>query len=400
MKFKLSVVILALLMAGCSTFSSTEPTPLPTIVLNSNNTPSQELPKEDFSGVAASGIIVPSQTMIISSPMSAKIQSIEVVLGDRVQNGQLLIKLAGEERQAAILEATNFELLSAELALKTLYNNAESSASAAFLRLANARETLEDAEKHRSWKEFRNGSQSAIDAAKADLILATKALEEAEDAYSGFEDQDENNVHRAAALSMLSGARKAYDYAQANLNYLLAMPNEIDVNKADAELLSAQSELDSAQKDYDLLKNGPDPDAVALAEARIDNAQAQITANQAALEDFALKAPFDATISQVNVVNGEWMLPGQPMMVLADLDNLEVETKDLSERDVPEVHEGQKVLVFISALDASTEGTVQSISPLADILGGDVIYKTIITLDELPEGLRAGMSVDVSFSAP
>jgi hypothetical protein len=37
------------------------------------------------------------------------------------------------------------------------------------------------------------------------------------------------------------------------------------------------------------------------------------------------------------------------------------------------------------------------ISPISTTLGGDVVYKTTIDLDEIPEGLRAGMSVDVAF---
>jgi hypothetical protein len=41
---------------------------------------------------------------------------------------------------------------------------------------------------------------------------------------------------------------------------------------------------------------------------------------------------------------------------------------------------------------------VSEISALADRLGGDVIYKTTIELDTRPDGLRAGMSVEVTFN--
>jgi hypothetical protein len=41
---------------------------------------------------------------------------------------------------------------------------------------------------------------------------------------------------------------------------------------------------------------------------------------------------------------------------------------------------------------------VIAISPLADTLGGDVVYQTTIDLDTIPEGLRPGMSVEVQFS--
>jgi hypothetical protein len=34
---------------------------------------------------------------------------------------------------------------------------------------------------------------------------------------------------------------------------------------------------------------------------------------------------------------------------------------------------------------------------VADILGGDVVYKTTILLESVPAGLRAGMSAEVRF---
>ena len=289
------------------------------------------------------------------------------------------------------------ELLSAEKALKDLKENAGQAHAAALLRLANAQDALDEAQKHRAWKEYRNGSQSTIDAARADVILAEDALETAEEAYDAVSDSAENNLNRAAALSALSNARKAYDRAVANLNYLLAMPDSIAVDQAEAELQAAQAEVESAQTEVDRLKDGVDADALALAEARVKNARTQLKASQTALDDLELKAPFDGTVSRIYVDKGEWAVPGQPIVVLADLSVLRVETTDLSERDVPKVKKGQRVRVLVKALNSEIEGEVRDISPQADTLGGDVVYKTIIDLAERPENLYAGMSVDVFF---
>jgi HlyD family secretion protein len=173
------------------------------------------------------------------------------------------------------------------------------------------------------------------------------------------------------------------------------MPNAIDVNKAEAELQAAKTELDEAQKEYDRLKDGPDPDALTLANARIQNAQAQIEASRADMDSLELKAPFAGTVSKVNIHSGEWAIPGQPVLVLADLRKLRVETKDLSERDIPSVEVGQPVTIQIKALNQEVQGRVSAISPLADTIGGDVVYQTTIELDTQPEGLRPGMSVTV-----
>jgi len=403
MKFKALLVLLlvACTLAGCSALGQASPTPLPTVVLgNSNDGATPQPASQSFSGgVTASGVVVPAQQAQIASALAGTLAAVNVAVGDQVKAGQVLVRLAGSEKLAAAIESANLELLSAQQVLKTLNDNADQARSAAQLRLADAQKVLDDAQKRRAWKQYRNGSQSDIDAAQADLVLANDAVKNAEDAFNQVADRSETDVLRAGALSALSAARKARDRSLANLNYLLALPSVIDVNQAEAELHSAQTEVENAQKEYDKLKDGPDPDALALADERIKNAQAQLAAGQSDLANLELKAPFDGTVSQVNLHTGEWTVPGQPVLALADLANLRVETTDLSERDVPMVAIGQPVTVLIKALNQDVNGHVSDISPLADTLGGDVVYKTTIALDKLPPGLRPGMTVEVQFGS-
>jgi multidrug resistance efflux pump len=112
-----------------------------------------------------------------------------------------------------------------------------------------------------------------------------------------------------------------------------------------------------------------------------------------------MKAPFAGTITQVNFQSGEWVIPGQAILALADLANPRIETTDLSEKDIPQVEVGQPVTILIEALNEEVTGVVSEIAPLAETLGGDVVYKTTIDLDSLPAGLRSGMSVEVQFGA-
>jgi len=57
------------------------------------------------------------------------------------------------------------------------------------------------------------------------------------------------------------------------------------------------------------------------------------------------------------------------------------------------------VTVFVKALNQSLSGRVSLIAPLANTLGGDVVYKITIELESIPPELRAGMSVEVQFGA-
>ena len=50
-----------------------------------------------------------------------------------------------------------------------------------------------------------------------------------------------------------------------------------------------------------------------------------------------LLAPFDSTVVDVNIEPGEFAQAGQVTITLADLANMQVETTDLSERDVPSI---------------------------------------------------------------
>jgi len=52
----------------------------------------------------------------------------------------------------------------------------------------------------------------------------------------------------------------------------------------------------------------------------------------------------------------------------------------------------------VKALNQDITGRVSAISPLADTLGGDQVYKVTIDLDKLPPGLLAGMSVVVQIT--
>jgi multidrug resistance efflux pump len=143
------------------------------------------------------------------------------------------------------------------------------------------------------------------------------------------------------------------------------------------------------------LQSGPDPDTVRLAEARVSNAQEQLAASQAALDDLELQAPFDGTVSGIEVRASEWVQPGQPVMTLADLNGLHIETTDLNEIDVARVEAGDPVIITFDALpDVQVRGRVARIASKA-AEGSGVNYPVVIEMDEIPEQLRWGMTAFV-----
>lgn len=115
----------------------------------------------------------------------------------------------------------------------------------------------------------------------------------------------------------------------------------------------------------------------------------------AELAQSVLLAPFDGTIVDLAVIPGELVQINQPVLVLADLKSLHITTADLSERDIARVKVGQRADVYIEALDLTVTGKVIRISPIAETVGGDVVFPVTIELDKQPEGLLWGMSAEV-----
>jgi multidrug efflux pump subunit AcrA (membrane-fusion protein) len=407
------LVLVLFLLAGCSAFTQSTPEPLPTIALDNPTSPTQPSAPGFGGGVTASGNVLPAQEAQMAFPTGGIADVVNVAVGDPVEAGQVLVRLAGSEKLAAAVDAAKLEqlaaqqeLLDAQQARQELFDTLSIAQTNALQELSDARQALKDADRKVAGL-TSDPTRADLEEAQATLILAKDKLDKAEKDFKEYAKASEQNVIRAAMLNRVAQARRDYDNALRRYNNLLSGSTEFSRNQALAEQQIAQSRLDQAQKDNDQLQAGPDPEKLALAEKRIETAngrlaaaQTALAAAQAALVDLELKAPFAGVVGKLDIHPGEWVVPGQPILVLADLDHLQVETTDLSERDVPQVKVGQPVNVWIKALNQEIAGRVIQIAPLADTLGGDVVYKTTIDLDALPEGLRPGMSVEVQFGLP
>jgi multidrug resistance efflux pump len=394
------VSLIVFFLTGCSALANRTPEPLPTIVLGDQNTSATtQSPSQGSSiGPVASGNVVPALQSELVFTSGGKVETVHVAANDQVQVGQVLVTLAGKEKLVAEVQAANLELLAAQQELDALYKDMDVRQAQALKTIADNQDAVRDAE--RVLHNLETESQGFdIDAAYANMILSRDKLERAREDFEPYQNKPEDNTTRAAFLSQLAQAEKEYDAVVRRYNNLLGTANAIDVSQAEANLVIAQADLAKSQRDYETLQKGPVPEDVALAQARLDTAEAQLEAAQSALEDIELRAPFEGTVTELNVHESEWVTPGQAVLMLIDLQELHVETTDLSERDVPFIEVGQPVTVNIKALNQDVTGRVSEIAPLADTLGGDVVYKTTIELETQPPGLRAGMSVEVQFSA-
>ena len=174
----------------------------------------------------------------------------------------------------------------------------------------------------------------------------------------------------------------------------------LDTAILDADVSQAQAGLAAAQTQVRYLKRiGTDQEHIDSAQADVDRAQADLDAARATLAQATLKAPFDGTIASVQVSPAETVVPGQVAIMIGDLSNFQVETTDLSERDVTGVKAGQAANVTVKALNQTLTGKVVDVARVSTTVGGDVVYKVTIDLDSQPAGLRWGMTTDVAIQA-
>jgi RND family efflux transporter MFP subunit len=173
---------------------------------------------------------------------------------------------------------------------------------------------------------------------------------------------------------------------------------ELDTTLLEAKVKEAEANLTVAQVQVKYLQRvGTDEVHLESAQAEADRAQALLdSANATLANQSTLVAPFDGIIAALDISPAETVVPGRVIITMGDLSRLQVETKDLSERDVPRVQIGQTARVFIKPLNQEFTGKVADISRISSTVGGDVVFKVTIDLDTQPEGLLWGMSADVT----
>lgn len=395
--------VVSFLLASCQALGSTptaapEATEVPLAVLDS--------------ALVVEGSLVPKETVQIAFNSSGEVAEVLVEEGDVVQRGQVLARLGNRESLESTLAnarlelaAAGQELLTAEQALKQLDKDLPTAQTSALQTLTSARDQLRDAE--RNLKALTTpAEQFDIDEAKANLALAKKALEKAQDDYEPWENKPEDNLTRAAFLSRLASAQKSYDAAARLVNNLTGTyTNDFDQAQAEAEVQIAQARVDIAQQEYDKLILGPDSDDVALLEGRIETAKQRIeAANSAikaaevALSNLELKATIDGTIVEFSLIPGQRISPGALVARIADFSQWYVETDNLTELDVVDVEIGETAIVSADALpEVEMNATVERIGDVSEEKRGDITYTVRLRVDNVDPRLRWGMTVVVRF---
>ncbi len=378
----------ALALSGCAGQSVAPGTP----------TPASSSPKDTSPIINASGEVLPAQWTTLSFAQAGNVAELLVKEGDAIKKGDVIARLSAPDLQANLAQK--------QAAVKV--------AEASLAQLtAPARE-----EDIRAAQEAVNSAQANVTQAVAQRDLLYSAVTQADIVQAQAQvyaiqtqknkiDEAMQKILNKGGFALAAGepvgnqqkyAELELAAAQQVLDDLLTGPTIDQRRIAEARVGVAQAQVKVAQAQLDLLKAGPQAEDVAIARAKIDQARADAAEIAAQLAQTQISAPFDGVVANVLIDAHQFVGPGTPIVQLADLRGLRVETNDLSENDVARIRVGDTAQVSFDALpDVKIAGRVARIDPKA-AEGAGVNYTAVIQLDQIPDGLRWGMTTDVNIN--
>ncbi|GAB4236301.1 MAG: efflux RND transporter periplasmic adaptor subunit [Acidobacteriota bacterium] len=305
--------------------------------------PREVIPPVTREVLVASGYIVAHHTHELASKVSGKVEWIGVEKGDRVEKGQLLVKLEDKEFRAQLAQA-------------------EAQLRAAQERLA----------------ELEAGSRpEEIERAEAELERA--------------------ETERELAARDLERIRKLYERG-------IVARQELD--NAEARLRRAAADVQVAAKNLELLRRGPREEQIRQARAEVEHWKAAVDYAAAMLEATEIRAPVSGTVLRRIAEIGEMVTTSyaggggaqSATVALADLSDLQVEL-DISQMDFNRLSPDLECVMVPEAYpDREYRCAIDEISPEANRQKASIQVKVKIL--EPDEYLRPEMSARVTFLRP
>lgn len=368
--------------------------------------------------LTASGTIRATE-INVASELGGRIQDVHVAPGAEVAAGQLLVtmddtawRLQLGPAQAAVDVAT-----AEREALAVGARPAEIEAARASLALAEAeRDAVEE-----DWKnaqvQMRNPQalKQRIHETQTQVALTEQQVQ--------FQDAELRNVQyrfdRGKASEWeVRQAKAAHAAAQADLEAartLLAhlrrlrdwpLPYIAQVNAAQGEYEVAAAGVDVARTELADVQAGPTQEELAVADAKIQQAAAELRALEVKVAKCALTSPLDGVVLEQALRIGELAAPAAPILTLAALQEVQLEVY-VPEPRIGQVYHGQTVTITVDSFpDRAFVGEVTHIGDAPEYTPRNVataegrrntFYAVEIHVPNPEQLLKPGMPADARF---
>lgn len=343
--------------------------------------------------IAASGSLVPAQSVNLSPKVAGIVVQLLVEQGDRVQQGQVIARmdrrdLEGQaiQAQAAVVQA-RARLAEVQAGSRTEeINQAKARVSQAQAELARRIDSRPE-----SVAEAANQVLAAESSAK---LARTRVDRYSQLAKEGAETQDrldEVLAEDQRAQANFQEARQRLDRVQ---------------EQTGREIQQAQASVQEAQQAYQLSQRGPRPEEVDQARAAVGEAVGRLRGVENQFRDTEIRTPFAGIITQKYATVGAFVTPttsasatssATSASIVALAQELEVLAK-VPEVDIAKIRLGQQVEIKADAYpDQVFTGRVRLVSPEAIVEQNVTSFQVRISLITGQEQLRSGMNSDLTF---
>lgn len=362
--------------------------------------------------VVAPGQVMGMKEVVLGMDVSGRLAEINVRPGDAVRAGMVLARLEATPLEDA-LEVARLALEQAEADHERQLADAQQNLQIARARLEQVQArypgiAAAEASRAAALAELQKVQAGATEAeriaARAELANAEAAVQQAQAAYDRVKWR--NDIGALPESQQLQQATNAYTAAKARYDALVHGPSA-------AALASAQARVQQAQAEYDraLGEQSASGHEIAILEAQVEQATIalerlqvgvdpllahEVARAEADLAAATLTAPFDGVVLDVMAKTGETIQAGAGVMLLADPTAIEVRTTVIEE-DLPLVRTGQPVEIFFDAYpEEAIQGRVTRIVPQR--VGGEdrPLYHVYVAPDRVPERVVPGMTADSS----
>jgi HlyD family secretion protein len=173
------------------------------------------------------------------------------------------------------------------------------------------------------------------------------------------------------------------------LNWYLGKPTDNDQAILDAQVALAKAQFEDAVRVWERVKDGPNPDDVAAAQARVDAARASVELGM-------IMAPFEGTVTFVEVKPGDIVTMGSRGFGLADLTQMFVDV-EIPEVDIDRIQLGQDVsLTFDAVPNNLYAGVVTDVGRVGTSVQGVVNFGVEVEVLKPDASIKPGMTAAVN----
>lgn len=341
---------------------------------------------------SGAGTVVPAKEVALGFKTGGLIAEINVKVGDKVDEGDILARQVDTDIRSQILQAErNLDYLTSPYAI-----------ASAEQALLIAQDALELAKYNNLvQQQGYRANESTIDVTYADLILAQDKVDRLQASFNDVTTLPEDDVRRATALAALSTAINARDKILTTMNWYLGTPSESEQFALDNEVAFAAAEVAAAESYLAAIKKESLPESVFIGPElkQLWDTESALLDAQMKLSDININAPFSGTVTSLNAIIGQ-TVGTSSIMSIATTQDLQVRFY-LDETDANKVAVGNRVEFNFDAYpDLPMEGKIISVEPALQTIDGTPVIVCWASLQiDSDSIILSGMTVEANVIA-